>query len=97
MTWQQMEDLLLATTMALVILIPVIGLTVRFTLAPVIDRFLRFKAGQTEGLAQEVGELRGELAAVHRHVEQLETDLHRLTEVREFDRQLRATTKQRRG
>lgn len=88
MQWYQIQELLLGTTVALAVLIPVLGLTVRFSLGPLIDKFARLRATQTEDMAREVGELKGEVTRLRRHVAELETDLHRLAEVREFDRRL---------
>ncbi len=48
MEWYQVKDLIGLGAMIVVVLVPVVGLTARFTIGPLIDRFARLR-----GLAAE--------------------------------------------
>lgn len=88
MEWYEIKELLAISAMIVVVLIPVVGLTARFTLGPLIDKFARLRSGNTDTLAEEVRELRHQVAHLQAHVEVVESQVRHLREVRDFDRSL---------
>ncbi len=90
MQWDQIHDLLLVSATILFILIPVVGLTVRFSLGPLIDKFARLRANRSEELADELAELRQQVVRLGQRVSDLGSHLHQLEEIDDFERKLRA-------
>ena len=88
MEWHQITELLAISATILVVLIPVVGLTARFTLGPLIEKFAQLRAGNTEALAEEVRELRRQVAHLQAHVEGVESQVRHLKDVKDFDRSL---------
>lgn len=88
MEWYQIKDLMGISAIILVVLVPVVGLTARFTLGPLIDKFARLRAGNANALAEEVGELRRDVTHLQAHLEGLESQIRHLRETRDFDRSL---------
>lgn len=90
MEWYQIKDLMGISAAILVVLIPVIGLTARFTIGPLIDRFARLRGAASEGTAQQLGQIARQISALEDRLDGFESDLHRIREAGEFERQLRS-------
>jgi hypothetical protein len=79
-----------------VIVLPMLALTARFALKPIVDALLRLKDGGVlpgEGsAAEEMRLLRGELRQMHDELAQVRTTVDRLQEAENFDRALAGTT-----
>lgn len=88
MEWYQITELLGISAMILVVLIPVVGLTARFTLGPLIEKFAELRTANSETLVEEVRELRRQVAHLQAHVEGVESQVRHLREVSDFDRSL---------
>jgi hypothetical protein len=71
-----------------VVLIPIIGLTARFALKPVVEALARTFESRTANETVRILERRVELQ--EQQLEALQSALERLSEAREFDRQLAA-------
>lgn len=71
----------------LTILIPIAGLTARFALKPVVESLARLFDSRTVEDTVEITERR--VALLEQQIESLEDALKRLTEERDFDRELR--------
>ncbi len=71
-----------------IVLVPVIGLTARFALKPVVDAFGRFIAGK--GTEESVAIVERRLALLEQQLDSLQGSVNRLLEVAEFDHELRA-------
>lgn len=89
MEFYQLEDLLIILFSGAVVLIPVVGLTARFTLGPLIDKFAKGRSVQVESMAGELGALRYELDGLREDIRGLETQISRLQEAANFERQLK--------
>lgn len=90
MEYWQVKDLIIIGLTGLVVLIPVVGITARLTLGPLIDKFARIRGREVDQLIREVGELRIEVAQLSELNEGLETQIKQLRDGVEFDRQLAA-------
>jgi hypothetical protein len=71
-----------------VVLVPVIGLTARFALKPVVEALAKVFESRSNDETMRILERRVELQ--EQQIETLQASLDRLTETREFDRQLAA-------
>lgn len=72
----------------LVVLIPIAGLTARFALKPVVEALARYRESQHAG--QHVALLEQRVALLEQQTQLLESGVERLTEERDFHRQLSA-------
>ena len=73
------------------LLIPIAGLTARFALKPIVEAIARMKEMQAGGTSQqEVHVLEQRLALLEQQYQQLEGSITRITELKDFDRQLGA-------
>ncbi len=80
---------LIATILGIsIVLIPVIGLTIRFALQPTVEALGRLF--ENRGLEDSVGILERRLELQERQIESLHISVRSLTEARAFDRQLGA-------
>jgi hypothetical protein len=70
----------------LVILIPVAGLTARFALKPIVEAIARMREGQ--GAQQEASLLQQRVALLEQQVQNMEHSVDRISEEREFNKQL---------
>lgn len=91
MDWSQIKHFMALSAIILVVLVPVVGLTARFTIGPLIDRFARLRGEAAEDARRQLDQVARDAAALRERVESLESDLHRLHEGREFERQLRSS------
>ncbi len=89
MEFWQLKDLLVILLSAAVVLIPIVGLTARFTLGPLIDKFAKGRTAQIETLAGELGALRFEVDGLREDIRELDTQIRRLQAASNFDRQLK--------
>lgn len=78
-----------------VIMLPMLGLTARFALKPIVDAILRLRESGmlpgdgTSSLAAEVRQMRAELHHLHEDVGQVRGEVARLGEAERFDLALR--------
>ena len=72
----------------LIVLIPLAGITARFTIKPIAEALARVREGQ--GASREVAILEQRVSLLEQQLQAVETSLDRLAETREFDRQLGA-------
>lgn len=70
-----------------IILVPIIGLTARFALKPVVESFGHFF--QSRNVEESVRILERRMALMEQHLETMETTMQRLAEASEFHRDLR--------
>jgi predicted phage tail protein len=89
MEFYQFKDLLVTLLVGAAVLIPVVGVTARFALGPLIEKFTRARTVQIETLAGEVGALRTDVEGLRDELRQQETELKRLRDATDFERQLK--------
>ena len=70
------------------ILIPIAGLTARFALKPIVEAIARMKEIQGGTSAREVSLLEQRVALLEQQHSALEHEVERLSEMKDFDRQL---------
>jgi hypothetical protein len=80
--------LVLGTLGIMTILIPIAGLTARFALKPIVEAIARMREVQAGTSAREVGLLEQRVALLEQQHQALEHEVERLSEMRDFDRQL---------
>ncbi len=86
---EYLEDILVmvvAILGVLIVLVPVLGLTLRFVAKPLAEAFAQVRAGQGGGPALEAMERR--LLALEEHVREMDGSVAQLRESVEFHRQL---------
>jgi hypothetical protein len=71
----------------LMFLIPILGLTARFALKPIVEAFQLSRGGGT-GSAEQLNLLAQQVGAIEARLETMEHDLQLLAEAREFDEKL---------
>lgn len=71
----------------LLFLIPVLGVTARFALKPIVEAF-QLSRGAGTGSAQQLNLLAQQVGAIETRLEAMEHDVQLLTEAREFDEKL---------
>lgn len=72
----------------LAVLIPVAGLTARFALKPIVEAIAR--AREAQGTNQHVSLLEQRVALLEQQLQSIDTNVARLADARDFDRQLAA-------
>jgi len=72
----------------LTILIPIAGFTARFALKPIAESVARMR--ESRGAGEELSVVEQRVALLERQMSGMESQLHRLSEVREFEAQLQA-------
>jgi hypothetical protein len=70
----------------LIILVPVLGLTIRFALKPAIEAFQQLRSSQ--GDARELAVLEQRTSLLEQQLHQVESALQRLESAQDFDRRL---------
>lgn len=88
MEYWQVKELIVIGIGSMAVLVPVVGITARLTLGPLIDKFARIRGREVDQLMREVGELRMEVSRLGELNAGLETRIERLRDGAEFDRQL---------
>ena len=73
-----------------IVLIPVLGITARFTLKPTVEALSRFF--DKKGSDEAVSILERRMALIGQQVESIDTNVQRLVETAEFDRNLATPT-----
>jgi uncharacterized protein (DUF342 family) len=71
----------------LLFLIPVLGVTARFALKPIVEAF-QISRGTGPGSAEQLNLLAQQIGAIETRLEAMEHDLQLLAEAREFDEKL---------
>ncbi len=90
MPWWQVQDLMITAAGILVVLIPVTGLTLRFAIKPFLKDLGEARAAR-QGLAGGRDDQQDDrLARIETQLDSLESSVRQLTEVVQFDRQLKA-------
>lgn len=94
MPWWQIHDLIVTMAISLAVLIPVTGFTLRFGLQPFLKDLGEIRAakqGRTE-LGRHADPDR--LSRIESQIDSLESAVRTLTEVVQFDRQLKSPTRE---
>lgn len=89
MEFYQFKDLFVISMLGLVVLIPVVGLTARFTLGPLIEKYAKMRSGDVEKLSGQLSELRGDVEQLKDYMGDLETEVVRLKDAADFERKLK--------
>lgn len=89
MEFWQLTDLVILLFVGAAVLIPVVGLTARFALGPLIEKFARGRSTQIETLAGELGALRVEVEGLRDELRHQQTEIKRLRDAADFERQLK--------
>ncbi len=84
----QVTDVVAVFMGTLIILIPVAGITLRFAIKPIAEAMAKVR--QAQGAQEEVQLLRQRLDLMEQQLANVESDMHRLREVQEFNAQLKA-------
>jgi sensor histidine kinase YesM len=80
--------LVLGTLGILTVLIPIAGLTARFALKPIVEAIARMREVQSGTTAREVNLLEQRVALLEQQYQALDSQVERITEVKDFERQL---------
>jgi len=89
------DDLIKLMLVSSLVVLPALGLTVRFALRPIVDAILRLKEGgvlspdSSATLAAEIREMRAQLQHTHDEVAQVRQEMTRLQEAESFNLALR--------
>ena len=90
MPWWQVQELMLTTAGILIVLIPVTGLTLRFAVKPFLKDLAVNRAGRQGKLGARDDEQDTRLVRIENQLDSLESSVRQLTEVVQFDRQLKS-------
>jgi len=90
MPWWQVQDLMFTLAGILVVLIPVTGLTLRFAIKPFVKDLAEIRAARQGRLGARDDEQDTRLARMEHQLDSLESSVRQLTEVVQFDRQLKS-------
>ncbi len=72
-------------------LIPIAGFTARFAMKPIVESMARLREAQAAGgPASDVRQLEQRVAAIEHQLEGMDSSLQRLTEAKDFERQLQS-------
>ncbi|MGQ0562266.1 MAG: hypothetical protein ACT443_10365 [Gemmatimonadota bacterium] len=74
----------------LMFLIPIAGFTARFALKPIVEALARYREVQGGATGRELNVLEQRVALLEQQYQSLESNVHRISELKEFDRQLSA-------
>ena len=80
--------LVFGTLGILTVLIPIAGLTARFALKPIVEAIARMREVQGGTTAREVSLLEQRVALLEQQYQALYSQVERITEVKDFERQL---------
>jgi hypothetical protein len=89
------DDVIKLMIVSSLIVLPALGLTVRFALKPIVDAIMRLKEGgvlspdTSSVLAAEIRQMRAELQQTHDEVAQVRQEMTRLQEAESFNLALR--------
>ena len=90
MPWWQVQELMLTTAGILIVLIPVAGFTLRFAVKPFLKDLAEIRAARQGQLGARDDEQDTRLARMENQLDSLESSVRQLTEVVQFDRQLKS-------
>lgn len=90
MPWWQVQELMLTTAGILIVLIPVAGFTLRFAVKPFLKDLAEIRAARQGQLGARDEEQDTRLARMENQLYSLESSVRQLTEVVQFDRQLKS-------
>jgi len=90
MPWYQIQDLMITCAMIVAVLIPVTGLTLRFAVKPFLKDLAEIRAARHGQLYARDDEQDSRLARMEHQLDSLESSVRQLTEVVQFDRQLKS-------
>jgi len=90
MPWWQLQDLMITSAMIVAVLIPVTGLTLRFAVKPFLKDLAEIRAARHGQLYARDDEQDSRLARMEHQLDSLESSVRQLTEVVQFDRQLKS-------
>jgi hypothetical protein len=85
--------LVLGTLGILTVLIPIAGLTARFALKPIVEAIARMKEMQAGATGRELNVLEQRVALLEQQYQALDSNVERISELKDFDRQLTAGDK----
>ena len=80
--------LVLGTLGILTVLIPIAGLTARFALKPIVEAIARMREVQAGATGRELSVLEQRVALLEQQYQQLDSSVERISEIKDFDRQL---------
>jgi len=89
------DDVIRLMIVSSLVVLPALGLTVRFALRPIVDAIVRLKEGgvlapdASAMLVAEIRQMRAELQHTHDEVAQVRQEMARLQEAESFDLALR--------
>ncbi len=72
----------------LIVLVPIIGITARFALKPIVEAIARFR--EMEGSGQQMEIMQQRLELMEAQLSNMESEVHRLREVSEFQAKLQS-------
>ncbi|HSL72106.1 MAG TPA: hypothetical protein VK864_17795 [Longimicrobiales bacterium] len=75
---------------SLMFLIPIAGLTARFAIKPIMEAIAKGREATAAGTGRELSVLEQRVALLEQQYQSLETSVERLSDMKEFDRQLAA-------
>jgi hypothetical protein len=90
MPWWQIQDLIVTVAISLAVLIPVTGLTLRFGLQPFLKDLGELRAAKQGHLEVARHTETDRFLRIESQIERLESAVRTLTEVVQFDRQLKS-------
>ena len=82
--------LVLGTLGIMTVLIPIVGLTARFALKPIVEAIARMREARAGGAGRELAVLEQRVSLLEQQYQSLDTTVERLGEIKDFDRQLTA-------
>ena len=85
--------LVLGTLGILTVLIPIAGLTARFALKPIVEAIARMREVQAGSTGRELSVLEQRVALLEQQYQALDQNVDRLSEMKDFDKQLTSGNK----
>ena len=83
-----LTGLVAVTLGCLIVLVPIAGLTARFALKPIVESMAKVRELQGGTAGRELNVLEQRVALLEQQYQNLEGSVHRIGELKEFDRQL---------
>ena len=90
MPWWQIQDLMITSAAIVAVLIPVTAFTLRFAIKPFLKDMEEIKTARRGELGATVDAQDNRLARIENQLDGLESSVRQLTEVIQFDRQLKS-------
>lgn len=94
MEWWEVQELMWTLVASLAILIPITGLTLRFGLKPFLKDLAEIRAAKQGGVGLARHAEDDRLSRIENQIDSLESAVRMLTEVVQFDRQLKSPTRE---